>query len=195
MNFSASIFSPPSNPNSNPTTMMPRDAGEIAPASLLIDDIDDECPHGRTPSLTTPAIVRPGFRIVSSVRQFGFIDEQKGFVAGRFGYRLPSRLCDHSLRTGGGIAALRRGIGTIRRVSTRGNDHENQPPCIGHGVRALEHSRACTGRRRRGHRRSRDWRNRISDIRNGVSRHRDAWNDHGNVWNDHRKHGRQCQHQ
>jgi hypothetical protein len=40
---------------------------------------------------------------------------------------LPSRLCDHSLRTGGGIAALRRGIGTIRRVSTRGNDHENQP--------------------------------------------------------------------
>src|ERR1700728_570933 len=39
------VFSPPS----NPTVLMSGHAGEAVAAGLLIDQVDDECPHIRTP--------------------------------------------------------------------------------------------------------------------------------------------------
>jgi hypothetical protein len=36
-------------PPSNPVVMMSRHTGDVATAGLLVDQIDDDCPHGRTP--------------------------------------------------------------------------------------------------------------------------------------------------
>jgi hypothetical protein len=59
-----------------------RHTGETVPASLLINQIDDECPHGRPPLLTRAIGSLPGFRTTSSVRQKGFVARENGFVAG-----------------------------------------------------------------------------------------------------------------
>jgi hypothetical protein len=41
-------------PPSNPVVMVSRHTRDVAAASLLIDQIDDDCPHGRTPLSMNP---------------------------------------------------------------------------------------------------------------------------------------------
>jgi hypothetical protein len=92
--------------------MAMRHSGEIVSASLLVDQVDDESPHGRTSLLTSLTNSRAWF-------QDGFVNPENGFVAGKtFRRGIRSLRIQALLDVGGAIPRqhLRR-VGLARTIN------------------------------------------------------------------------------
>jgi hypothetical protein len=68
----------------DPAVLMPRHVSQVFAAGLIVDQVDDECPHDRTPLFDRgPLLAGLYFGTISRFRGNGFVSCAKWFQFGR----------------------------------------------------------------------------------------------------------------